>query len=412
MSRRALRYDLHLNTPATGVMHVATAGLEEVDGVLSRFETRYTEAYLAHSAAIDLDPIHLPLQPGNITLRCKGRGQPGVLDDYLPDAWGRKVLAQYAFYTQGLRITEHSPIDQLTFLGDSHIGALEWVAQGGNPGFALGAPMADLLHAERIATAVHEGSAPANTDAISLLLLANAGSGAGGARPKALVHSDDGAYLAKFNSRSMDRYNNARVELACMHMAAAGGIRIANGRVAPGINEREVLLIERFDVVGEHRHHLITANALLKDPATQQDRGGAFRYDDVADLIRRFSAKPAEDLEQLLRLMLFNAAIHNTDDHERNFSFMYSGTDLRLAPAYDLVPSLTTGEYHAAGFTHAPSPPLPGQVEGRAFGLSKTQVSDAVEAVSAAVRDWEAFAEAAGVTEEELKLIERFMRVG
>jgi serine/threonine-protein kinase HipA len=269
-----------------------------------------------------------------------------------------------------------------------------------------------LLHAERIATAVHEGSAPANTDAISLLLLANAGSGAGGARPKALVHSDDGAYLAKFNSRSMDRYNNARVELACMHMAAAAGIRIANGRVAPNINEREVLLIERFDVVGEHRHHLITANALLKDPATQQDRGGAFRYDDVADLIRRFSAKPAEDLEQLLRLMLFNAAIHNTDDHERNFSFMYSGTDLRLAPAYDLVPSLTTGEYHAAGFTHALSPPLPGQVGGRAFGLSKTQVSDAVEAVSAAVRDWEAFAEAAGVTEEELKLIESFMRVG
>lgn len=412
MSRRAVRYDLYLNTPATGVMHVATAGLEEIDGLLTRFELLYTHDYLTHAAAIALDPLHLPLQPGNITLRCNGRGQPGVLDDYLPDAWGRKVLAQYAFYTQGLRIAEHSPIDQLTFIGNSHIGALEWVSQGDHPGFALGASMDELRHAERIASAVHEGSAPANADAISLLLLANAGSGAGGARPKALVHDNDGAYLAKFNSRSMDRYNNARVELACMQMAAAAGIRIANGHVAPGINEREVLLIERFDVAGEHRHHLITANALLKDSATLQDRGGAFRYDDVADLIRRFSAKPAEDLGQLLRLMLFNAAIHNTDDHERNFSFMHNGTDLRLAPAYDLVPALTTGEYHAAGFAYAPSPPLPGKVKERVFGLSKTQVNDAIDAVSTAVRDWDVFAETAGVTEHDIKLLAPFMRVG
>ena len=89
-----------------------------------------------------------------------------------------------------------------------------------------------------------------------------------------------------------------------------------------------------YDVDGGHRRHLITVNALLKDPETHRDRGGVF----VAELIRRPSAASQQDLEQLLRLMLFNAAIHNTDDHERNFSFRFDNDALRLAPAYDLVP--------------------------------------------------------------------------
>ena len=64
-----------------------------------------------------------------------------------------------------------------------------------------------------------------------------------------------------------------------------------------------------------------------------------------------------QDLKQLLRLMLFNRAINNTDDHERNFSFMRHQNGYRLAPAYDLVPSLGLGEYHAAGFGFQPYPP-------------------------------------------------------
>lgn len=86
------------------------------------------------------------------------------------------------------------------------------------------------------------------------------------------------------------------------------------------------------------RQHLITTNALLKNPETQHDRGGVFRYDDIADIVRRYSIDIETDLTQLLRMMLFNRAINNTDDHKRNFSLMHKGNSYCLSPAYDMVP--------------------------------------------------------------------------
>ena len=135
-------------------------------------------------------------------------------------------------------------------------------------------------------------------DEMSLLYLANAGTGVGGARPKALLYDDAGCYVAKFNRLSHDSYNNARVELACLTMAKAAGLDVGAGRVITGINDREVLLLERFDMVGPARQHLVTVNGLLKEPATQQDSGSAFRYDDICDLLRRYSGCIERDLKQ------------------------------------------------------------------------------------------------------------------
>lgn len=61
--------------------------------------------------------------------------------------------------------------------------------------------------------------------------------------------------------------------------------------------------------------------------------------------------------------MLFNRTINNTDDHERNFSFMRTVKSYQLAPAYDLVPSMATGEYHAAGFASQSYPPTVSEAE-------------------------------------------------
>ena len=203
-----------------------------------------------------------------------------------------------------------------------------------------------------------------------LILLAQSGSGVGGARPKALFHNEKSAYLAKFN-RSGDSFNHARVELACLEMARMAGIDTARGRIEQVSNNRDALLLDRFDIAPDGtRHHLITVNGLLKEPGTQQDVGHAFRYDDIRELIARYSADPAIDLEQLLTLMLFNSRINNTDDNERNFSLIQRGDGYRLSPAYDLVPSLTLGGYHAAGFSYAANPPTPSEALrlGRIFG--------------------------------------------
>ena len=300
-------------------------------------------------------------------------------------------------------------------IGSSRIGALCLVEQGKAPQFDAGHSIDILKQAERAAQNID--SVDFNTvdlDEMSLLYLANAGTGVGGARPKALLQDHGRYYLAKFNRLTQDAYNNARVELACLNMAKAAGVDMKNGEVVSGINGREVLLLDRFDIVnGGGRYHLVTANGLSKEPSSQQDPGRVFRYDNVCELLRLFSISIEQDLKHLLALMLFNRAINNTDDHERNFSLINRGAGYQLAPAYDLVPSLVSGEYHAAGFGLNPDPPKPSEAGklGKIFGLPKTAVADIADRVVDAVSRWESFAEQAGVNEDDVVRIERCLQL-
>jgi serine/threonine-protein kinase HipA len=195
-------------------------------------------------------------------------------------------------------------------------------------------------------------------------------------------------------------------------MAKSAGINVFLGHVQAGVNGRDVLLLNRFDVVQDEndfasRRHLITINALLKNTQTQQDRGGVFRYDDIAQLIRLYSVEVEADLTQLLRLMLFNRCINNTDDHERNFSLMHKGKGYCLAPAYDLVPSLDRRMYPVAGYQYSHRPPTPSEIisKGKVFGLPKTDVKRIAEQVMSSVQQWEVFAEAEAVSDKDIESV-------
>ena len=410
------RYDIYLNTPGFEQCKVAEAVLLENNHILERFAWRYTANYLDHTDSFALDPIQLPLGSQAIELPCHG-GTPGILDDYLPDDWGRKILSALAFYQQGQSLNRHSCIDMLSLLGSSRIGALSWVLQGELPNNTSGSPISQLKKAEAAAQQMDQPMTEShNFDEINLLYLANAGSGVGGARPKALLYDEHGAYLAKFNRHQGDEYNNARVELACLRMANAAGLSVFDGKIIDGINEREVLLLDRFDIaehtssgINTSRYHLITINALLKDQSSQRDRGGIFRYDDIVELIQRYSCKVQADLEQLLRMMLFNVGINNTDTHERNFSFIYSDKGYHLAPAYDMVPSLTKGAYPVAGFQQSPVPPGAKKIQklGKVFGLSKPRVKAIAEEVIAALSQWQNIAEKYGVSDKDTNAVSK-----
>ena len=407
-----IRRDIYVNAEATGPLHAADCAIEEVDGRVRRVGFRYRAAYLDHPGAFAIDPVALPLRRGEFDFRCDG-GVPGFLDDHLPDDWGRKVLARAAFHAGDERFDANCVSDLMRRMGHSQIGALSLVESGAAPGYEFGAPLSALreLEEEALRTdgASPLGEAGRDMDETFLLRLLFAASSVGGARPKALVFDDGGRYLAKFNRRRTDDYNHARVELACLDMARAAGVEVARGRVVACGPGRDALVLDRFDVSEHGRHHLVSVNGLLKDPATQRDRGVTFRYDDIADLIRRHSCCVTEDLPALVRLMAFNRAINNTDDHERNFSLIHRGDGYRLSPAYDLTPSLALGAYHAAGIGHWPAPPAPSELTklGRVFGLSKPRVRGCAEEVAAAVERWPEFAGRAGVGEEETNLVAR-----
>lgn len=402
------RYDIYLNIPAAGIVQAAECVIQENNNSLTAVGFRYVPSYLELPEAFSIDPAQLPLKAKEFELSCAGSA-PGFIDDYLPDAWGRKVVSQLAQHRDKITINANSVIQLLSYMSNSRIGSLMIVPKGELAVYDRGSLFNEIDKIEALANKVEQAN---YTDIVlnemSLLYLANSGTGVGGARPKALVEKDGIAYLAKFNREKNDDYNNARVELACLNMARAAGLNVTTGKIVNEINQRDILLLKRFDINEDNsRNHLISLNTLLKEPGTQRDLGTNFTYELIYQQLQKYSSTIEQDAKQLLRLMLFNRVINNIDDHERNFSLIYKNGGYSLSDAYDLVPSLSKGKYHVAGFNHQPSPPRLDKVTdmGKIFGLSKVEVKNIADQVLAAAKEGYKYAEEAGVNEEEAKAI-------
>lgn len=76
---------------------------------------------------------------------------PGILDDYLPDNWGRRVLAQIGFYRDRRKLNQNICIDTLSELGDCRVGAIQWVEKEESPKYELGCHLDKIKEAENAA---------------------------------------------------------------------------------------------------------------------------------------------------------------------------------------------------------------------------------------------------------------------
>ena len=83
-----------------------------------------------------------------------------------------------------------------------------------------------------------------------------------------------------------------------------------------------------------------------------------------------------DELWKIYRLMCFNVLIGNRDDHAKNFSFIYD-KGWRFAPAYDLLPCGSAGDYHT---TSVNDNPLPERVDvlrlAERIGLDRKRAAD------------------------------------
>jgi HipA-like protein len=70
-------------------------------------------------------------------------------------------------------------------------------------------------------------------------------------------------------------------------------------------------------------------------PEDQQEGGPNLKK--CFDLIRSASTAPGPDVLRLFDAVVFNYLIGNHDAHGKNFSLLYDGQSVRLAPLYDLV---------------------------------------------------------------------------
>lgn len=295
----------------------------------------YSPAYLERSDAVPLDPFELPLREGRFET-VKLSGIFGSLRDASPDAWGRRIIERY------LNRTDLSEVEYLLHSPDDRVGALSF-GRGKSPP----PPAARFNKVLELAKLLEFTKAVEKDDKVELPPqvkdLIQPGTSLGGARPKNVVETDDGLWIAKFPARE-DRWNNARVEASMLALARDCRIRACDFRVV-SVVEDDVLLVRRFDRAkiegGYLRHRFVSGLTVLDAGETIGDRS-RWSYLLLADELRRRSHRSAEDLRELFARMTFNALISNTDDHPRNHGLIAPGRDFELAPAYDLTPNPLT----------------------------------------------------------------------
>ncbi|MDR2503969.1 MAG: HipA domain-containing protein, partial [Deltaproteobacteria bacterium] len=171
-------------------------------------------------------------------------------------------------------------------------------------------------------------------NAEDLRILLAPGSSLGGARPQASVRDTDGHLsIAKF-PRKDDDYNVVVWEVVALALAERAGLAVPAWRLET-IMDKPVLIIRRFDRVGETRIPFLSAMSMLQAKDNEQHS-----YLEIADALRQYGAAPSADLAGLWRRIVFSILISNTDDHLRNHGFVYERhTGWRLSPAYDMNPT-------------------------------------------------------------------------
>ena len=400
------RVYVYLQLP--GSLEVVTAGYfeqtERTGVAVGMFV--YNPLYLEREDAVPLDPFELPLRPGRFeTVKLKGIF--GALRDASPDAWGRRIIERH------LNNTTLSEVDYLLHSPEDRVGALAF-GRGKTPPapttrFNQVIALEKLLKFAEVVEANDSTTLP-----LQFAELIQPGTSLGGARPKNVVETAEGLWVAKFPEKG-DRWNNTRVEASMLTLARECGLRACDARVVE-VAGADVLLVRRFDRVkisdGYLRHRFVSALTVLDAGETIVDRI-RWSYLLLADELRRRSHRPSADLRELFGRMVFNALISNTDDHPRNHGLIAPGKDFELSPAYDLTPNpltsverrdlaLTVGQFNR----YANRENLLSECER--FRLDKREATALIDQMKQTVESrWHAVLRSQGVNEKDCALLAR-----
>lgn len=356
---------------------------------------RYEKTYLSDPDAFALDPIHLPLGDKEFDAR-RPCGIHGVLEDALPDDWGRRLLARRA----GKRYL--SEPDMLRLAGSLTMGALSFESEGAEP--PPNHPPVTLSDLMEASMSFERGEAITDD---RLQMLYTVGGTFGGARPKAIISDQSGEWIAKFPSVK-DTFNNPAIEAATLSLAKDAGLDVPDFRLEtlPTVTgSSSVLLVRRFDLseLGG-RIHLVSFKTLM-------DADGYYNesYENLALTLRKASSDPVSDLPALYRQMVFNALIGNTDDHLKNFTMIHAGDGYRLSPAYDLLPNVSHNAEHVLSF--GPASVHPGRETlialHRYFALNAREAEEILSQTREAITGWRDRFASFGVLPDDIERLAR-----
>lgn len=177
-------------------------------------------------------------------------------------------------------------------------------------------------------------------ESITMQSLLTVGTSAGGRQPKAIIAinrktgeirsgqisglEDFDYYLLKFGN---SEYCSSELEMTYYELATTAGINMMPSELYAVENNRH-FMTKRFDRNGTKKVHTQTLAAIYPD---------AESYEQLIAVCRKLYL-PEADCQEVFRRMVFNVLANNTDDHNKNFSFiMNEDGSWRLAPAYDMT---------------------------------------------------------------------------
>ena len=315
-------------------------GFGRIGSVVS-FERGFSEL------GYDISPlrysIRSPLVIRGLSIPChenEYEGLPSFLSDSLPDDWGNEVFNKW-MERHNIRAKDISPVDKLTFIGKRGMGAFEFEpaedVSSGSGAIELESlyELAMEIQRSRENVDFNVGQDP------NIEELMQVGTSAGGKHPKAIVAynrktgeiksgqillpSDFSQCIRKFND--IESWPASEIEYAYYLMARECGIDMTSSELLE-VGGRNHFLTERFDRKDGDKNITATAYAI----------GG--RMTDYSELFytARQMRLPADETSQLYRRMVFNYLAGNSDDHDKNFSFMMGKDSVwHLAPAYDMT---------------------------------------------------------------------------
>lgn len=369
----------------------------------------YGRRYLERSDVVPLDPFHLPLttRPRRFT---KLKGLPGAVRDASPDAWGRRVI-------QAKLAQPEASIPEMAYLlngPDDGAGNLSFGLTVQPP-----APRRPFNRTHQLQALIEAAQALEADGRLphEVLEALEPGTSMGGARPKVAVEDDHRVWLAKLPEKG-DRHNAQRIEYATLELARAAGLRVCGARIER-VGSSEVLMLERFDRAWNPQAQAYARFGLVSGLTVLDAEDGylgreRWSYPLLADELRRWSVKSAEDRRELFRRMVFNAMVTNNDDHPRNHAMLQMQGGWRLSPAYDIVPvpmvsqerrdlALEAGRFGRAASLYN----LLSQCE--AFGLGVDDAKAMVESMLGVVSGWREFFAARGVETRSIEMLEQAM---
>lgn len=302
---------------------------QETSGKLS---FTYSQDYLASqspalSLSLPLQEMPFPEQPTR-----------AFFSGLLPDSFARYRLARY------LGISEHNPFAMLKAIGVECAGAIS--VHPRETDISTDADRIEIIDDHKlfeILDLLKRHPLLTGQDGIRLSLA--------GAQDKLAVGLQEGKIALMKGSLPTSHllkpliegvHDSVQNEFFCMRLAKHVGIEVPDVEIRY-TEKTPYYLVERYDrsrdndgkMVRIHQEDFCQALGIYPENKYENEGGPTFAQ--CQNVLKNYSAEPGSDQMKMLKRMIFNYLIANSDAHAKNFSLLYHHNKPILAPAYDLL---------------------------------------------------------------------------